>query len=171
MGRLLFIGLLLICFSIGLNAQQIHSFTSSQYQYNNQIYNYLEMDSVFIINNDAFNVYKKALRHKKKAKEQGYFTIGTFLVGAVAPVFDSDKMEYCDLWCPKPGEVIRIINWILIAPLSGTIALINESQFVKKRKESIDIFNNGQTISYDQSPQIILDVGMTQNGVGLIITF
>jgi|GEM_PF-1699939 len=167
-----------VCF-IGMNSMhaqmsQINKTKKSrQYEVDGEVMHFFDMKEVFAQDFRFIEKYNKARRAAKSADFLGYTTLGLIGGGAFLIAVDNDTGISCEFLCLTTGDVIGLISIFLIAPITGTTALIVSSTAHKRKKNLINEFNNaineyGQVI---QQPTLKFTGAHTGYGLGLAVQF
>jgi len=136
-----------VCF-IGMNSMhaqmsQINKTKKSrQYEVDGEVMHFFDMKEVFAQDFRFIEKYNKARRAAKSADFLGYTTLGLIGGGAFLIAVDNDTGISCEFLCLTTGDVIGLISIFLIAPITGTTALIVSSTAHKRKKNLINEFNN-----------------------------
>jgi len=161
----LFISIVFV--SIHLSAQTISKVDENTYSYNWRIYEFENMEDVFIAKFDSYQEYQSALKLRTTTNVLGYTIIGFMALGTIAPSLNS---ESCDFICT--GDLVAAFSWLIIVPVVGSIGIITRIAFNKKRKNAINLFNSSQAIGYiNNSEQWNLNIGSGQYGYGIVLNF
>ncbi|MDA8693375.1 hypothetical protein N9L92_04870 [Saprospiraceae bacterium] len=173
-----FVSILIIStFTLGaiqLSAQKISKADYNIFSSDNNLYQFQDMEDVFVRDFNSYQVYRSALVSRKKANIYGIVSLSTIAVGGLSILIDPspDPNMYCDLFCVSTGVVIGVISFVLVLPAVATVGLVQRLTYNTKKNKAIKLFNNSQDIGHISNPeQWNLEVGGGQYGYGLVLNF
>jgi len=141
----------------------------NHYFYQDSMYTLQGLD--FILHNtpvvyEKFNIGRKGLKH---GKIYGYISLGSIAVGGGALLIEKARGFICDAFCS--ADLIALVSWGLVTPITGSIALIKHFGGKSKLNGSIEDFNANKKFDamgrLIESPQLHL----ASQGIGIKVVF
>lgn len=161
---------ILILWISNLYSQRIIS-PDNKYSFEDNLYEFQDMEDIFIVNFDSYMEYKDALRARKNSRLFGRITLGVMTVSTLAIMLDSDP-DPCEFLCfPTVGQIIGTAG-ISIGLITGLVGLITKINYNSRRKKAVDKFNAAGDIGQLYTPASWnASFGSAPHGVGLTINF
>lgn len=171
--KLLWTILFLVC-CLPLNGQSVKDIITKvdkdQYAYQDSIYSKHELFSLMQSNPTALEKYNIGINGLKKGKTFGYTTLAALGVGVISIAVNSSDAAKCDN-CIASGLIIGVISIGLVAPITGSYALLKHFGGKGKLKSSIEEFNSDK--DYDSMGRLIEQpqLQLANHGLGLTVVF
>lgn len=162
----IFLSSLFFAFNADLRAQRISQVDGNKFLYLDKEYRYQEMGHIFIENRNANNLYLNSRSNLQTARTLGIVSLTTLGLGSIAVA--SDECDF--LFDDCEIAVLGALAIVFVVPATGIAGLILNSSGVKKRRQSIDVFNKGQAALLPDDEPIEISL-VINNGFGFLIRF
>jgi len=126
---------------------------------------YSELEYLFPNLSTERNVYNKNVKSLQTGKTLGYISLSSIAVGWLLIAVDNNE----GAGLASSGDVIGILLNALVAPITGTIALITHFGAKEKKKQIINGYNDNIT-STEHNSKYKIEIGAARQGIGLGIT-
>ena len=172
--RTTIVSLLLFLCSFIVNGQAIYQSSRNYYLYQGNTYHVNALGTILQNHKSAHKLYQQGLDKRDSAKVFGALSIGAMTLGTLAIVLDNEPPVNCSIFCPTGGEVIGVLLWGIVVPVTGVIGVILKVSGDQKLSKSLTLFNeaNHKEVGYN-SLQSSIDISMkvTQTGMGFVMDF
>lgn len=146
------------------------SYARSNFHLSGEKYKWNDAYQLFEADNVLLNKYVKFRRAKRTAKYFGALTL-IELAGSLTliAIGNANSKNYDSV----TGEfLIGYATLLILVPVTGTIALSTEAVSLSRRKKLESMFNSHHGLERkDLNSEVYLGIGLSQNGLGLVLQF
>jgi hypothetical protein len=141
-----------------------------RFSYEGEFYKYNELQHILSKSPKANIKYQQSMRYKKTASISGFISIATLTYGLIEYT-QVEPVDYCPgFYCFTNHGVLSFFSF-LVSGTTGIVAIFNMIGGIEAQRRSINFFNE---LSFDQTTlknKISLNIGIQQNGLGLVVIF
>ena len=140
-----------------------------QYVYENNAFGIYDLGPILQNDESIMTLYNRGLKSHRKGKTFGYITLGAIGVGVIGIATRSGDAAACDN-CIRTGSIIGFISAFIVAPNTGSIALISHFRGKGRIGKAVNSFNQKQ---YDSLGRVIEQpkLHLAKSGVGISVSF
>lgn len=144
----------------------------AHYYYEGKKYELLSLDSIFCDQPDASLFYLQGKKQYSASNRLGTISLISLGLGFVSLVAIKNEPDYsfAPYYTTGPNLVIKTYGAILagIGVLCGVASLMKGEKGIKNINKAIDLFNTNKSFSGNS---VSLNIGLTDEGLGLILNF
>ena len=165
----------IILMAASLHGQDLITEHNGSYTYQGEEYELLDLTHIMHERTNAYNIYIKGKNQYHISRYLGITGIGSLCIGTFSLLAISKaQTDYqFDIFFTELANIqLQIIGKTFLAGglTLGLIALSHRSKGAKNMKRAIQIYNTeGDDIGYNYQPK--LNIGLTNNGMGLMLIF
>lgn len=158
-----------------LHGQDLITEHNGSYTYQGEEYELLDLTHIMHERTNAYNIYIEGKNQYHIGRSVGLAGIGIIALGTTSLLaISKPQTDYVldIVFTELANEQLRIIGKTFLAGglTLGLIGLSNRFKGTKNMKRAIQIYNTeGDDIGYNYQPK--LNIGLTNNGMGLILFF
>ena len=146
------------------------------YIYENQVYEFKELEHIIAKNPEAYKFYKSSNTHGKTVYIYGLSLIASSYIGyEMLSQPNGPPPMYCDTYCfnYSAANVIGFLTLVSAIPTFLSLGIVSGTKKFTHKKKAIRLFNQnttiGELLSREEGWTLRFDT--TNNGVGLVLTF
>ena len=166
---------ILLIYSFVLSAShlsaQIMKVYDNTYSYKRDVYEFQDMEDVFISDFDSYTMYKYALKARKNTRMYGYISLGVILVCTLA-VNVGDDGRCRGILCPSTANDIAVTGYFVVLPITAIIGLVTRINYCSRKRKAIKLFNATGDLGQIYIPATwSANFGSAPHGLGFTINF